>query len=443
VKRFLFSHGLLCLGLVAVLAASVDAQAPGRPKGKAKRTFFVMGHHANEMATFNKYVADGANFIEHDIHLYTKPLTFSGSDKVYIMHFMKDEFTRKFTNSDGVDAYYRNVKAKMDAGQVLGLLCDIKPTLVSDGPIHYSANTANPRQYGRVLANILKKHGIPANRVIMGVDHAVGSYKNYAELFMIGVRADAKYDCLLNLYVPYANDRWVVTKTALDKAFLSSQAKIDEWGKTINAVSDVGELGMDESVRKSFTHPWPNWQRWLDPLVKLRDARSGDLRFVYFWTVNNETDMHNALNSNVDGILTDVPATLKKVVSDPKYAANYRIATRGDYPIPLASRVKRSLEDPYVYLEFKNKGAYDTRFYVHWTTPGGAKKEWESGKCMAGQGATCMVPRNVKSITVDGKWSNGSSYKAWKGYPIKIKGGSNASFETTGTLISGAFKKVK
>ncbi len=363
----------------------VVAPTPTPTPVKGVRPFFVMGHHANNVAVFNDHVANGATVIEHDIHMYTPTLTFSGSDKIYVMHFLKDEFTRKFTNSDGVDAYYRNVKSHMDAGRVVGVVCDVKTTLVSDGPIHYSANSANPRHYGRVLANTLKRNGIPASRVVMGIDQP----DSWASEFMKGVRWDAQYDALVNLYVPYSKDTFKVT----------SQAVIDQWANTIVAGSDVGELGMDESVRGAFSTPWPNWSRWLTPLVNRRLARSGDLRFVYYWTINNETDMRNALDVGVDGILTDHPAKLKAIAGEPKYKDKFRLANKDDFMVAASDRVKRSLDDPFVYLTLRHQGGYVAKFYVSWTV-NGAPQSRDFGSKTLGWSDTLAIPRNAANLRV-------------------------------------------
>tara|TARA_B110000014_G_C20125662_1_gene599374 strand:+ start:3164 stop:3919 length:756 start_codon:yes stop_codon:yes gene_type:complete len=37
-------------------------------------------------------------------------------------------------------------------------------------------------------------------------------------------------------------------------------------------------------------------------------------KLVHVWTINNENDMHNIINLGVDGIMTDFPSVLKKVL---------------------------------------------------------------------------------------------------------------------------------
>ena len=396
----------------------------------SKRPFYIIGHHANTQKKFDDYIEQGANFIEMDIHNYTRPFHFAngnGTDEIYIIHMLNDEFTRQYTNSDGVDAYFANVKKKLDEGKLCGIILDCKPTLVSDGPIHYSSSYPNPRDYGRRVANYMKRHGIPANRVIMGVDemtydHTVyvgnntpsGSQwaKSWAEMFMLGVRVDAKYDCLLNLYV--------------------DPSVVNDWTDRITAKSDVASLGMDEKVRSDFDS---NWKPNLQKLIQLRNKKKGDLRFNYFWTVNNDNDLRKCLAEDVDGIITDVPAILKAILNEPAYQAKYRLATAADYPISRTDRVKRSLEDPYIYISFNNRAAFDSWFQVSYTGPDGKPKTWKSGKCMAGQGSVCPVPRTVANITVTGSRLDGA-------YPaVSIKGGANRSFEMSGTLFKGWFTR--
>lgn len=391
----------------------------------------MIGHHANTSAQVNEYVANGANAIEHDIHMYTKPLTFSGSDTVYIMHFAKDEFTRKYTNSDGIDAYYQNIKAKMEAGQILMLLCDVKSALVSDGPIHYSASFPDPRHYGKTMARILKRHGIPADRVVMGVDETSARHGTWAKEFMKGAHVDEKYDCLLNLYVPYTAETFSV----------KDQKTIDTWANKIDAVSDVGELGID-SMLSSLTTPWPNWERWIRALIDRRQKRSGALRFVYHWTVNDPVRMREAMRSNVDGIITDQAATLKSVLAEAEFSTKLRLADGNDRPVPASIRKPHSLQDPDVYVDFKNRAAFDVRFYVEWTNADGSTGNWESTKLNAGQVAKCAVPRDAKNYVVSGKWSNGSSYKDFKEGKSTVQGGSASRFECSGTLFYKWFTKL-
>lgn len=369
------------------------------------RPFYIIGHHANTIAKFNEHVRNGANMIEMDTHMYTKTLTFSGSDKIYLMHFAADEFTRKFTNSDGIAAYFRNVKAKLDSGQVQGIILDVKNTLVSDGPIHYSSSYPDPRKYGRVLAETMKRYRIPADRVIMGFDKAATARPKWGEEFKKGVLWDAKYNCLLNLYV--------------------SESNASKRAATISAASDVGEIGLDEKVRGKFS----GYRGDLQAMVGNRDRKSGELRFVYFWTVNNKADMRSALDLGIDGMITDHPATLKSVLNEPKYRAKFRLAGRNDYPVPANQRVKRSTNDPYIYVTLNHGGGYVAKFDVSWTVNGKAKS-YSSGNKTLGWYVKLSIPRQAKNVRVhaQAKVFIGTWRDIYKG---ALRSGSYTAYGTT------------
>lgn len=355
---------------------TISITTPGRRTvTDRRRPFYIIGHHANTIKGFNDFVRQGANAIEMDVHMWTKTLTFSGSSRLYLIHFASDEFTRKYTNYDGIPAYFRNVKRHLDAGSVQMIMLDVKNTLCADGPIHYSSSYPDPRKYGRVLAQTMKQYRIPADRVVMCFDKAATARPKWGEEFVKGVLWDAKYNCLLNLYVS--------DKNPTNRA------------NTISKSADVGEIGLDEKVRGRFSGYAPD----LKAMVNVRDRKSGGLRFVYFWTCNNKKDMRSALDLNIDGMITDKPSVLKQVLNETRYRTKFRVAGRNDKPVPASQRVRRSMSDPYIYLTLKHGGGYVAKFRVTWTV-NGRSKSYSSGNKTLGWQVKLSIPRQARNLRV-------------------------------------------
>jgi len=67
--------------------------------------------------------------------------------------------------------------------------------------------------------------------------------------------------------------------------------------------------------------------------IKYRD-RGNSFRMVYPWTVNSEASMRRFLDleGRIDGMITDHPALLRKLIESAPYNTLYRIATAEDSP---------------------------------------------------------------------------------------------------------------
>jgi hypothetical protein len=326
---------------------------------KKQRPFYIMGHHANTKDKADNYVNDGANHIECDIH----PVLNSDSDgkdySFYAVHFANDEFTRQYTNSDGIEFYFQNIKAHMDAGRIQLITLDCKETLIREAPT-LLANVADMKKYGKSLANLMTKCGIPPERVLMCVPEA------YVDDLIAGA-TEANFKCGVDAYC------------SLDGGNRNFD-EIKGWCDRLEAKKTTfADIGKDEAVRGEFFR----YAYWLNEVIKRRDTGS-QIKNVYFWTVNNEQDMRNMLDYGVDGILTDYPATLKSLLNEQQYAGVYRIADKGDsqfsryrapsppnVPAPVAPSPP-SVPAPQVAVDpvFKNSrfilATHDGNYYAKW-----------------------------------------------------------------------------
>ncbi|XP_028966979.1 phospholipase D StSicTox-betaIC1-like [Galendromus occidentalis] len=69
----------------------------------------------------------------------------------------------------------------------------------------------------------------------------------------------------------------------------------------------------------------------LREVIDLRDAPSGYVRKVYYWTIDLTSAMENILQSGVDAIITNHPERLNSLINY-SYSARYRLANRTDSP---------------------------------------------------------------------------------------------------------------
>lgn len=70
----------------------------------------------------------------------------------------------------------------------------------------------------------------------------------------------------------------------------------------------------------------------LEKLVQERNRQKSRVRKVYRWTVDLQDSMKSILQFNIDGIMTNHPERVQKVVNEPEFAAIYRLATYYDNP---------------------------------------------------------------------------------------------------------------
>ena len=62
-------------------------------------------------------------------------------------------------------------------------------------------------------------------------------------------------------------------------------------------------------------------------------AATGRLRFIYVWTVDDESLQRDYLRIGVDGIITNHPANLRVIARENEFQSVVRLATRADSPL--------------------------------------------------------------------------------------------------------------
>jgi len=81
----------------------------------------------------------------------------------------------------------------------------------------------------------------------------------------------------------------------------------------------LNSLGLNFFIEESSCSQVPN-SYFSIPVVtkKFIEKVHQNNRFIHVWTINNEKEMHRLINLGVDGLMTDVPSTLKKVLIERK-----------------------------------------------------------------------------------------------------------------------------
>ena len=90
--------------------------------------------------------------------------------------------------------------------------------------------------------------------------------------------------------------------------------------------ADMLGVGIDAKV---VTSPMNKWMHWLMEMANQRD-RDHKLKKVYFWTVNSGTSIRKILDYGIDGMISDHPNNVYKVVNSSPYNQMVRMATQAD-----------------------------------------------------------------------------------------------------------------
>jgi hypothetical protein len=200
------------------------------------------------------------------------------------------------------DVFLQNIKSKIDNGTLKLIIFDCKSTFVSAAGL-IPSGTADMEIYGQSLAQKIKQHGISADKVVLSVPR-----ENAKALHDAVTRAGL--NCKLDAYVESGG-----SGTEADFTGISAWAD-----KAIAAGASFQGIGLDEAVRGNFYQ----YAYRVAEMIKRRDLSKSPAQ-VYFWTVNNKSDMRQLLDYGVDAILTDEIATLKSLLNEEPYKGIYII----------------------------------------------------------------------------------------------------------------------
>lgn len=84
-------------------------------------------------------------------------------------------------------------------------------------------------------------------------------------------------------------------------------------------------MGHDPAFRAPRSEGLP----WIAALTNARDTRR-KYKKAYFWTIDDEVSMRNCLDYGVDGLITNYPEVLQRVLTEAPYRELLRLATPND-----------------------------------------------------------------------------------------------------------------
>ncbi len=252
------------------------------PLSLTPRPFYIIGHNTNTVQEVIQALNSGANAIEPDVNVYAK-----NNDQLCISHGEGD------INSISLSKYLKELhNLAIKYPQLSLVVFDCKDKV------------ATPKN-GLVLLNAIRSvltYDIKLNIII-----SVNSISKKAIFENIKLNLNAKE----GLMIDEENDPIAVTE-------LFKQSKVVNhcYGNGISVLNDV--LG-------------PNVRPSIERACEYRAAHN-NIKFIYSWTINNETLMQEYINIGLDGMITDKVPILRNIVLNSKNQTVIRMATRSDNP---------------------------------------------------------------------------------------------------------------
>ena len=268
-----------------------DIQRPvqvGRRPGFGPRPFYLFGHNPNTIQDVKNALHDGANAIEPDVNVY------------------EDDESRLCINHDEGEAGTVSLQQYLTELRKLALQDSRLAMVVFD----CKAKTTTP-EHGLTLLTAIRNFltfDTGLNIIISVSDFgSAGIFKHIAHL--LGPRE--------GLMIDEEND-----PIAVSNLFQQAGAANQAYGNGISI----------PNMPVTAPHVRPSMER----ACAFRAAR-GRLKFIYVWTVNNESLKREFIRTGVDGIISDNVVELLKRVREKQFQNLIRVATRLDNPVQPAN----------------------------------------------------------------------------------------------------------
>nr|ANY30971.1 loxtox protein [Loxosceles similis] len=279
-----------------------------------RRPIWNMGHMVNEIYQIDEFVDLGANSIETDI-------TF-GDDAMaeYSFHGVPCDCRRWCHKWEYVNTFLEGLRRATTPGdskyrkELILVVFDLKTGDLSSSSAYKG---------GRLFAEKLLRHywngGSNGGRAyiiisIPDIDH---------HAFILGFRdflAKSGHEDLLAKvgYDFSGNDDLNQIRTALHKGGVGDREHV--WQ------SD----GITNCILRSLDR--------VNKAVSNRDSTNGYINKVYYWTIERYVSVRDALDAEVDGIMTNYPDVIVNVLKENNYKNRFKMATYEDNPWVLFKR---------------------------------------------------------------------------------------------------------
>ncbi|XP_037525715.2 dermonecrotic toxin SPH [Rhipicephalus sanguineus] len=289
------------------------------------RPFYIIGHMANSLEEVDKFLREGSNALEADIEFANNGTvmgTYHGVPCDCFRSCYKRERIAKFLR------HIRDITAWNESayrGQMSVLFLDLK-TAKLNKTVRYTAGWS-------LAQNIL-----------------IYLWKGVEQQYRMNVL----------LCINYVKDSDVIAGA------LAYMRKYGPGGFFRNIGFDVGMNDALSSIGHMYErlgikgHRWQgdgltNCLRFLMPLdrllktIKLRESKHGYVDKVYHWTIDLPVYIENSIWLGVDGIITNVPMNVYRVVTSQRFRGRLRVANIKDNPWQKIPRGREEIEEAHVY----------------------------------------------------------------------------------------------
>ncbi|GFU31424.1 dermonecrotic toxin SpaSicTox-betaIIA1 [Nephila pilipes] len=120
------------------------------------------------------------------------------------------------------------------------------------------------------------------------------------------------------------------TSRLKDVGFDGGTGNISDIGKALTKLGIKDHIWIGDGVTNCF-EPFKSYVR-LQKAIDNRDSDKGFISKVYQWTNDLKSTMTYALQLGVDGMITNKPEELLKVLQGPEFSKDFRLATIHDDP---------------------------------------------------------------------------------------------------------------
>lgn len=275
-------------------------------KNETARPFYLFGHMANSIREVQSALAAGANAIEADVQfgITGRPV------KVY--HGSPCDCFRDCSKSEQLSTYLAHVKKYGELGNSL----------------------YNPKM---AILYLDLKLGVVLRDYLFIAGHRLG------EMLLLHFFQGGLVPSRINVIIGIQSVDQQVALHGFLKAFLPKYYYLlRNIGFDVSGIEDLKLVHNMFFRLRLHRHAWqgdgitnclPHSDHRLREVLYMRDTTS-DLHVnkVYAWTVDNKANMKSALRLNVDAIMTNEIASLKKILAEREFRDKFYIATNEDDP---------------------------------------------------------------------------------------------------------------
>ncbi|XP_077511987.1 dermonecrotic toxin StSicTox-betaIB1i-like isoform X2 [Amblyomma americanum] len=301
----------------------------------ARRPVYVIGHMANSIAYLDAFLAQGANAIEADLS------------------FAANGSATKFFHGDPCESPL-NCSAQEEVVHYL--------TYVRDTASAYAS-----KYYGKMLLFIIdvKTDGAQGNLGSAGASLA----NNLIDHLWNGIEPKDMMNVSISCYFPEDVE---LIRSAYDTILRHQLAPVllDHLGFAVtngelSVIANIfHRLGIRRHVWQGFAFQNESWKednysRYVRSVTTLRAHPASAENYadkVYVYTVDRAPPVRLLLRHRIDGVITNVPPVVLRVLADPGFTECCRLATSDDDPWKrIPCETPHQPPDHWPYLQFWNK----------------------------------------------------------------------------------------